>query len=141
MIALDNAALKDARMPTVVVVDDAADMRFLIRMVLEGAPDDWKVVAEAADGEAGLDLAISLAPEFPDVFLLDNRMPRMSGIELAAKVREENPDKTVVLFSSHLDDATVAEATAAGVDLCIGKQDLHDLPGILKELLAPGAAV
>lgn len=121
-------------MPTVVIVDDAADMRVLVRMVLEAAPDGFEVVAEAADGDEALDVALGMLPDDPDILILDNRMPRMSGVEVASEIRTRAPDQVIVLFSAHLDDAVRAQAEAAGVTLCVGKESIHELPGLLADL-------
>ena len=121
-------------MPTVVIVDDAPDMRMLVRLVLESSAAGYEVVAEAADGDEGLDVALSMLPDAPDILLLDNRMPRMTGVEMARAVRDRAPNQVVVLFSAHLDDAVREQAAAAGVDHCIGKEAVHDLPDLLLDL-------
>jgi DNA-binding NarL/FixJ family response regulator len=61
---------------SVVVVDDDALVRAGLGLILGGSPD-LRVVGEAADGAAGVDL---VARERPDVVLMDIRMPRLDGL-------------------------------------------------------------
>lgn len=125
-------------MATVVVVDDETDLRLLLGIALRRHGFD--VVAEAVDGEDGLATVESLRPPVPDVVVLDNRMPGMSGVELAAVLRDRRPEVMVVLFSAFLDRETEAAAAEAGVTMCVGKDRLTDLPEILAGLLAEHAA-
>lgn len=71
-------------MAYVLVVDDDASIRELVRMVLE---DEGYAVAEAVDGQAALDLLRIFAP--PAVVIVDGLMPRLSGLELLAMIARE----------------------------------------------------
>jgi CheY-like chemotaxis protein len=68
---------------TALVVDDDANMRGILRHVLE--MEGW-VVEEAADGKEALQ-AFRAHP--PDLVLTDLEMPRMTGEELARRIRDE----------------------------------------------------
>ncbi|MFN5048008.1 response regulator transcription factor [Roseateles sp.] len=69
---------------TVLIVDDHADIRRLIRMTLEF--EDYQI-HEAVDGESALQLAAVLRP---DVVLLDVMMPgSMDGLEVCARLKAE----------------------------------------------------
>jgi len=71
-------------MKTVLIVEDQADIRKLIRMTLEFEPYE---VHEAANGAEGLRLAIELAP---DLILLDVMMPgELDGLQVCARVRAQ----------------------------------------------------
>ena len=61
---------------------------------LEG---DIEVVGQAGDGEAALELAARLAP---DVVVTDIEMPRLSGLDLAAKLRESASGARVVILTT-----------------------------------------
>lgn len=120
---------------TVLVVDDAPDMRFLARAVLESA--GLRVVAEAADGAEALARLRDLAPPpIPTVILLDNQMPGLTGLEVAAQVLAESPGQLIVLFSAYLSDEVVREATRLGVAACVSKIDVMNLAGIISDLVA-----
>ncbi len=67
--------------PRVLVVEDEAPMRIALEDVLKA--DGYRVLT-AADGEAGLALAID---EKPDVILLDIMMPKLDGLALCAELR------------------------------------------------------
>lgn len=127
-------------MTTVVVIDDDTDMRVLIRIVLENMGSEFVVAAEAVDGPSGLASVSEVLPPDPDVVLLDNRMPGMTGVEVAEKLREARPEVPVVLFSSHLDGPTEAAAAAAGVVRCVSKDEVAELPAILREVVAAANA-
>jgi two-component system, chemotaxis family, chemotaxis protein CheY len=119
---------------TILVVDDDADMRFLARAVLEGS--GIEVAAEAADGaEALAKLAELDPPPVPTVVLLDNQMPGLSGLEVAAQILEQRPHQLIVLFSAYLDDAIIAEAERIGVVRSVSKNDAMDLPTILGDVV------
>ncbi len=69
---------------TVLIVDDHADIRRLIRMTLEF--EDYQI-HEAADGESALQLAAALRP---DVVLLDVMMPgALDGLEVCARLKAD----------------------------------------------------
>ena len=66
---------------------------------------DWKsagivVVGEATDGLEGLDLVKEVQP---DIAICDVRMPKMDGIELAKKIREEFPNCRIIFLSGYSD--------------------------------------
>lgn len=66
----------------ILIVDDEDFIRDVISMTLEEEYD----VAEAVDGEDGL---TKIKTEMPDLVICDYNMPRMTGIELCKKVRED----------------------------------------------------
>ena len=120
---------------TVLVVDDAPDMRFLARAVLESS--GLHVVAEAADGpEALLRVRDLDPPPVPTVVLLDNQMPGPSGLEVAAEILEHNPEQLIVLFSAYLSDEVIEEALRMGVAACVSKTDVNKLAAIITDLVA-----
>ena len=117
------------------VVDDAADMLFLARAVLESA--GLHVVAEAADGPEALTAYRDLdPPPVPTVILLDNQMPGPRGLEVAEEVLDQNPDQIIVLFSAYLSPEIVEQAEAMGVASCVSKVDVTKLASIIKDLVA-----
>jgi DNA-binding NarL/FixJ family response regulator len=89
----------------VLLVDDDALVRAGLRMLLGGLPD-LAVVGEAGDGDEGVDLATSLAP---DVVLMDIRMPRRDGLSATAELlTRPDPPKVIVLTTLDTDDSVVA---------------------------------
>ena len=71
-----------------------------------------EIVGRARDGEEALAAIKDLAPA---VAVVDVRMPRLSGIELARRVQREAPDTSVILYTAYGDRALITEAIDAGV--------------------------
>jgi len=91
------------------LADDHWVVRRGLRSLLEEA--GIPVVAEAADGLEAMRLVEAHRPE---LLILDIGMPRLSGIEVAARSQKlERPPKVVIL-SMHADESYVIRALAAG---------------------------
>ena len=114
----------------VIVVDDAADTRFLIGLVL-GEVEGVEIVAEA-DGAAGALASVDGAR--PDVALLDARMPGVDGYELAGILRQRIPGLRIALLTSVVDHVVEERALAAGADACLSKADMDQLGARVLEL-------
>jgi YesN/AraC family two-component response regulator len=122
-------------MTTMLIVDDELDMRMLIRIVIEMANDGLSIVGEAADGDEAIRVWRDLdGPPIPDVVILDNRMPRLSGLEVAEAILRERPGQLILLYSAFLDDSVRAKAHDIGVARCVSKQELEHLPSLIREL-------
>jgi DNA-binding NarL/FixJ family response regulator len=94
----------------VILADDHTLLRAGIRALLEYLPG-VEVVAEAADGLKALELALALRP---DVILMDIAMPGLSGLEAAARLKQDDPEIKVLILSMHEDDAYVRRAILLG---------------------------
>ncbi len=120
--------------PSVFVVDDEPEMRMLARAFLERG--GFNVVDEAADGPQALERFQYLnPPPVPSVVLLDNRMPGLTGLEVAEQMLSRHPDQVIVLFSAHLDPAVEERARAIGIAACVSKMKASRLAGIIRPLL------
>lgn len=117
------------------IVDDDTDMRFLVRMTIEVANHGLAVAGEADSGSAALD---QIARDRPEVVVLDNRMPGMTGLETARRILADDPEQPIILFSAYLDADTVAEAKRLGIRAVMDKTEVDRLPETLWQL-APGA--
>lgn len=80
----------------ILLVDDSALTRQLLRGLLESDPM-IRVVGEAGDGRAALDLVVALRP---DLIILDVRMPVMDGVETTRQVMAYHPTPILVLTAS-----------------------------------------
>jgi len=79
--------------PLILVADDRASSRELLRTVLERA---GYAVIEAEDGEAAVERAHS---GNPDLILLDLQMPKLDGYGVLAKLRSEERFRTVPVLA------------------------------------------
>lgn len=122
---------------TLLIVDDEVDIRLLVRMICESDGPDLKVVAEAVDGEEALAAFDRFdPPPVPHVVILDNRMPGMSGLDVARQMLQRQPGQRIVLFSAFADQALAERAAEVGIAAVVGKQDLARLPGVVRSLVS-----
>jgi CheY-like chemotaxis protein len=112
-----------ARTPvnTVVIVEDQADARRMMQILLEG---EGVTVFTAADGAEGLEL---IQRVHPDLALIDLGLPVMSGFEVARRLRRDaaNRRTRLVALSGYGQDADIQEALAAGFDEHLTKPTDH----------------
>lgn len=135
----------------VLVVDDSAVVRRMIRGALEADPE-LEVVAEAPNGREGI---LRIREQGPDAVVCDVEMPEMSGIETVQELRRHWPTLPVVMFASpnresaHVtlealhagaNDFVTKPSAAAGTAMTAVMEQLrNDLGGKLKALVhGPG---
>jgi PAS domain S-box-containing protein len=123
-------------LPTVVVVDDAPDVRRLLRtrLRLEGR---FEVVGEGADGAA----AVALAEEHrPTLLLLDVSMPGVDGLEALPRVLAASPATRVLMFSGFEEQGLAERATELGAAAFFEKSvSLETLLRCMDELVGHAA--
>jgi DNA-binding NarL/FixJ family response regulator len=90
--------------------DDDKTFRFLVRAVLD-EEGDIELAGEAFDGQSCIALTAELQP---DVVLLDESMPGMSGLEAIPRIGEACPSASVILLSSFPADELRARALGLG---------------------------
>lgn len=119
--------------PTIVIVDDAADVRTLVRtrLRLSGHLD---VVGEGADGVE----AVAAARVYrPALMLLDVSMPVMDGLEALPLVLEASPHTRVVMYSGFSEEGLAQRARELGAAAFLEKStSLAELAGQLVAVLA-----
>jgi DNA-binding NarL/FixJ family response regulator len=93
----------------VLLCDDCAPVRELVRLVLEG--EGIEVVGEVADGGAAIEEAGRCQP---DVVLLDISMPAMDGLEALPEIQRVAPQARVVVFSGFDNPVIVERALELG---------------------------
>ncbi|MFT7621916.1 MAG: CheY-like chemotaxis protein [Myxococcota bacterium] len=102
-----------ARVARLLIVDDDADLRLLVRTLLERAQHK---VDEASDPKEAVD---KLAMRDYDAILMDIEMPRMSGLEFI-RLLKDNPrflhyqDTPIIVVSGNTDPGIMAESFEAG---------------------------
>jgi two-component system chemotaxis response regulator CheY len=120
-------------MAKILIVDDSALSRRLLRRILESA---GHAVIEAADGVAALE---SYFLARPDLVLLDLTMTGMYGLDVLSKLRELDPAARVVIASADIQSFTRELALQGDARDFINKPFVADqvLP-IIAAALAPG---
>jgi DNA-binding NarL/FixJ family response regulator len=117
-----------ARPLRVVVADDEADIRRLVRLALE-ADGRFVVVGEADNGG---DVASVSGLLQPDIVLLDLSMPLLGGIDAIPGIRDVSPHTRIVVFSGLDPFIAGAEALSRGADAYVDKAvSLQRLPDTL----------
>lgn len=94
---------------TVLIVDDAAFMRMMIKDILE--KNGFEVVGEAQDGNEAVAKYEELSP---DLVTMDITMPEKDGITALKEIREMNPQAKVIMCSAMGQQAMVIDAIQAG---------------------------
>jgi two-component system chemotaxis response regulator CheY len=93
----------------ILIVDDAAFMRMMIRDIL--TKNDFEVVGEATNGEEAVNKYAELKP---DLVTLDITMPGMDGVTVLKEIRKLDPSARVVMCSAMGQQAMVVEAIQSG---------------------------
>lgn len=94
----------------VLLAEDQTLMREGLRTILD-LEDGFRVVAEAADGEAAVGRALATRP---DIVLMDVEMPKLSGVEATARIAAALPATRVVILTTFDRDDYVFEGIKAG---------------------------
>ena len=109
--AQEPAAAAPAGEITVVIADDQRLLRTGFRVILDSEPD-MRVVGEAPDGEAAVDV---VRRHRPDVVLMDIRMPELDGLSAARRILDDPGVPTAVVMLTTFDrDEYVYEALRIG---------------------------
>ncbi|MDR3321437.1 MAG: response regulator [Synergistaceae bacterium] len=93
----------------VLIVDDAAFMRMMLRDIL--AKNGFEVVGEADNGKVAVQMYSELKP---DVVTMDITMPEMDGIAAVKEIKAADPGAKVVMVSAMGQQAMVIEAIRSG---------------------------
>ena len=101
----------------VLVADDHDAFRRSLTRLLQSA-GGFDVIAEAEDGKAAVRLA---AQQRPDLALIDDDMPGLSGVRVVAEILDQVPHCRVVVFSLNASDGLEAAALRAGAAACLSK--------------------
>src|SRR3989441_7290376 len=97
----------------ILIADDHLAVREGLRSLIDPDPD-FQVVGEAADGNEAARKALELRP---DVIMLDNSMPGMTGLEVARMLRDNLPATKIVFLTLDPGIRDLALATGAAAHI------------------------
>src|SRR5882762_5662438 len=120
-------------MPSVLIVDDSAEVLAVVRNFLERASEKsgFTVCGEATNGLDAIKQAEVLKP---DLVLMDLRMPVMNGFETATVLKRLLPKTQIILFSNYTHELGTTLALAVGIDLIMPKGSLTEMIAGLRTL-------
>ena len=121
------------------LVDDEADVRALLEIIMTGA---GLRVLTAVDGADGVAMFLKHRDEI-DLIVLDRTMPRMGGVEALRKIRQTGSDAPVILISgySEEDDTHVDESVRQATLFLSKPFDKSDLLGKVRKALGDQSSV
>ncbi len=120
-------------MYTLLIADDEAHERDLIRFLLR----DSKHILHILEAQNGRDAFEQLSNNHVDILLCDIEMPFLNGIELAKKVKEQNPDIEILFFSGYDDFVYVKAALSLkAVSYILKPVDPAEFDKLLTEIIS-----
>ena len=109
----------------ILIADDNADVRRMIRTLVEHNDNDF---VEAADGSEAIS-AYEL--HRPDWILMDINMRPVDGLTAMRTILQKDPNARVIIVSQHQDARTRDTALEMGAQAFVGKSDLMQLQQLL----------
>jgi len=122
----------------ILIVEDQQMFREGIRKRLEQEPD-IQVVGEASSGEEALPKVEETSPH---IVILDIRLPKMSGIEVARSLRQRWPDLKILVLSGYDFDQYISAAVRVGIQGYLLKDEPQDvLVQAIRDIASGGAVL
>lgn len=94
---------------TVMLVDDAAFMRMMLKDILSN--NGYQVIGEAENGMVAVDRYSELKP---DITIMDITMPEMDGLQAVKEIRAKDPQAKIIMCSAMGQQTMVIEAIQSG---------------------------
>ena len=127
-MSIEAPVKKDIR---TLIVDDQDDIRLLLRIIIERENAGLRVVGEASSAAEAVDRVGDLDPV---VIVLDERMPDRNGLSALEELKADRPYQLVILCSAYLDEDVIGRARELGVSAWIGKDQMHVLPTLIRNV-------
>lgn len=96
---------------TILIVDDSRIARMVVRGIVEKLRPDLNIL-EAPNGEEAGQI---IQDHTVDAILLDHSMPGEPGLDLAARLKEQNDDVVIYMLTANIQDAMKARAKSLGI--------------------------
>jgi DNA-binding NarL/FixJ family response regulator len=104
---------------TILIADDNETVRKILRRVLE-RETDFEICGEATDGVEAMAKADELTP---DLLLLDVKMPRLNGLEVARIVRSRQPRIRIMMVTMYAEELNSTLTSRFGIDAVFSKSE------------------
>ncbi|MDP9651803.1 response regulator [Paraburkholderia caledonica] len=119
-------------MKRIAIIDDHPIIRGTIASVLHADPE-LEMVGECGDGEEGLQMVLK---EKPDLVIIDLDLPRLDGLSIIRRIREDNLKICILVLSAKPEDVMAGYMRAAGANGYVGKgRQMSELITALKTIL------
>ena len=112
------------------IVDDSATSRLMIKTYVLRVRPDWRLI-EADGGVAAMDAIFS---EPVDLVSIDYNMPGMDGLTLARRIRAQLPEVRMVIFTANIQDYLRDECAEIGAGLVIKPVTERSVTEMLRQL-------
>jgi len=117
----------------ILVTDDEAPVREFVKELMTS----WGLQVELADNGVSACETLAADPDGFDLVLLDQTMPRMTGLEAAVQIGKLRPQLPVVLYTGHSEHLSEAAVRAAGIRALIKKPlDIPAFRKLIEQLIA-----
>jgi DNA-binding NarL/FixJ family response regulator len=118
----------------VLIVDDHEIVREGISQLIARSRPEWLICGQASNGEQAIELVQAL---MPDVVVLDISMPKVNGLQVAAKIAAMQLRCRVLMFTMHESERLARDVQAAGAQgVVLKSQAARDLIRAMDHLLA-----
>jgi NarL family two-component system response regulator LiaR len=116
---------------TILVVDDHLIVREGLISVLRTFPE-FEIIGDASSGKTAIALCEKL---YPDVVLMDLKMPQMSGVEATRVIRQRFPHTQVLVLTSFIDDELIQAALEAGaIGYLLKDASIHEIANAVRSV-------
>ena len=118
-------------MTQILTVDDSNCVREQLRRVVERNPE-WEVCGEASDGREAIDKVLG---GFPDIILLDYRLPVMNGLQAGREILRLAPQAKILLCSMRVSPHLNEAPRDAGIHGAASKSEPSQIINAIEALL------
>ena len=109
-------------MARILLVDDEPLLTESLEIILQ-VSGGHRITGKAGNGEEALEL---LKTEVPDIMFIDLNMPKMGGIELIRRVRQEYPQVRMIVLTTFYDEKNISQAISGGASSYLLKDSGKD---------------
>jgi CheY-like chemotaxis protein len=113
----------------VLCVDDHDDTRFVLKSLLGFEGFQTEFATNAAEA-----IEVARSGNF-DLYLLDSRLPDISGVDLCRELRKQYPDTPIVIYSGDAYPKQHSDAMQAGATAYVDKPNIDELIATVSDYL------